>query len=121
VSPRPAAARSTHAGVRFILGGQVAELPPGAVRLASGERVPVDFAVVGIGVVPDTGWLAGMVKWTPTGVVCILGPRGCAERCASAGKSRDAACVGRLLALGAAADVPQLRDPSNRLRACLLS
>ncbi|WP_281278515.1 NAD(P)/FAD-dependent oxidoreductase [Streptomyces tateyamensis] len=47
------------AGVRLLLGARVAEVAPGAVRLADGTAVPADQVVVGIGARPDTDWLAG--------------------------------------------------------------
>jgi NADPH-dependent 2,4-dienoyl-CoA reductase/sulfur reductase-like enzyme len=40
------------------------------VRLASGEAVAADLVVVGIGVAPNTGWLAGSGLALDDGVVC---------------------------------------------------
>jgi 3-phenylpropionate/trans-cinnamate dioxygenase ferredoxin reductase component len=216
----PAGARMAQwyeqAGVRLILGAQIAELAPGAVRLAGGERLAADVVVAGIGVMPDTGWLAGTVDMDSSGGVLVdsrlqtsapgvyavgdcasyLSRRyGCRLRpehwtnaqqsawsvastllgapeaydpvpyvwsrqfgrmiqyaghhgpddelawrvedgkpgwCAcwvragvlsavlAVGRPRDAADARRLLALGAAVDVPRLRDPSARLGDCLL-
>jgi 3-phenylpropionate/trans-cinnamate dioxygenase ferredoxin reductase subunit len=41
-----------------------------AVRLGGGHRVPTDLVVVGIGVVPETGWLASSGLAIDNGVVC---------------------------------------------------
>jgi NADPH-dependent 2,4-dienoyl-CoA reductase/sulfur reductase-like enzyme len=41
-----------------------------AVRLADGSAVPADVVVVGVGVVPGTGWLAGSGLALEDGVVC---------------------------------------------------
>ena len=41
-----------------------------AVRLAGGQRVPADLVVVGIGVVPETGWLASSGLAIDNGLVC---------------------------------------------------
>jgi NADPH-dependent 2,4-dienoyl-CoA reductase/sulfur reductase-like enzyme len=41
-----------------------------AVRLADGGRLPADVVVVGIGVAPETGWLAGSGLAVADGVVC---------------------------------------------------
>ncbi len=41
-----------------------------AVRLAGGERVPADLVVVGIGVIPETGWLASSGLTIDNGIVC---------------------------------------------------
>lgn len=41
-----------------------------AVRLASGETVPADVVVVGIGVTPETGWLASSGLALDNGVLC---------------------------------------------------
>ena len=40
------------------------------VRLADGETVPADVVVVGIGVIPETGWLASSGLAIDNGVVC---------------------------------------------------
>ena len=40
------------------------------VELAGGEALPADVVVVGIGVVPTTGWLAGSGLTLENGVVC---------------------------------------------------
>jgi len=42
----------------------------GGVRLAGGETVPAEVVVVGIGVVPSTGWLEGSGLQLSDGVVC---------------------------------------------------
>ncbi|HSA52759.1 MAG TPA: FAD-dependent oxidoreductase [Yinghuangia sp.] len=47
------------AGVELLLGARVDRIEPGAVHLADGARLPADAIVVGIGVRPDTAWLAG--------------------------------------------------------------
>lgn len=47
------------AGVELLLGARVDRLEPGAVHLTDGRRLPADAIVVGIGVRPDTAWLAG--------------------------------------------------------------
>jgi 3-phenylpropionate/trans-cinnamate dioxygenase ferredoxin reductase component len=41
-----------------------------AVRLAGGQRVPADLVVVGIGVIPETGWLASSGLAIDNGIVC---------------------------------------------------
>ncbi len=41
-----------------------------AVRLADGTRIPADVVVIGIGVVPLTGWLEGSGLRLADGVVC---------------------------------------------------
>jgi 3-phenylpropionate/trans-cinnamate dioxygenase ferredoxin reductase subunit len=65
-------------GVDVRLGVGVAALDPspadagrvGRVRLADGSAVPADLVVVGIGVAPATGWLAGSGLTIDDGVVC---------------------------------------------------
>ncbi|MDI2126147.1 NAD(P)/FAD-dependent oxidoreductase [Yinghuangia seranimata] len=57
------------AGVELLLDARVDRLEPGAVHLTDGRRLPADAIVVGIGVRPETGWLAD------SGV--DLDPRGC--------------------------------------------
>ncbi|WTW94463.1 FAD-dependent oxidoreductase [Streptomycetaceae bacterium NBC_01309] len=47
------------AGVQLLLNARVDRLEPGAVHLTDGTRLPADVIVVGIGVRPETGWLAG--------------------------------------------------------------
>lgn len=59
------------AGVRLILGANVTGLAPGAVELASGERLPADVIVVGIGVMPNTDWLRGAVDMDAQGGVLV--------------------------------------------------
>jgi 3-phenylpropionate/trans-cinnamate dioxygenase ferredoxin reductase subunit len=44
-----------------------------AVRLASGEEIPADVVVAGIGVRPNTGWLADSGVELDDGVVCDAG------------------------------------------------
>ncbi|MDP9084899.1 MAG: FAD-dependent oxidoreductase [Pseudomonadota bacterium] len=41
-----------------------------AVRLPGGERVPADLVIVGIGVIPETGWLASSGLAIDNGLVC---------------------------------------------------
>ncbi|HCB34581.1 MAG TPA: FAD-dependent oxidoreductase, partial [Acidimicrobiaceae bacterium] len=41
-----------------------------AVRLTDGTVLPADVVVVGIGVVPATGWLAGSGLALDDGVLC---------------------------------------------------
>ncbi|MFD9031386.1 NAD(P)/FAD-dependent oxidoreductase [Streptomyces sp. NPDC059567] len=41
-----------------------------AVELADGRRLPADLVVVGIGAVPNTGWLAGSPLALSDGVLC---------------------------------------------------
>ena len=61
-------------GVDVRLGVGVAGLDGGRrverVRLADGSDVPADLVVVGIGVVPTTGWLEGSGLTLADGVVC---------------------------------------------------
>lgn len=47
------------AGVELLLDARVDRLEPGAVHLTDGTRLPADAIVVGIGVRPETAWLAG--------------------------------------------------------------
>ncbi len=51
-------------GVKQILGNGKAE----SVELTSGEKIPVDLVMVGIGVRPDIGWLADSAVATHRGV-----------------------------------------------------
>src|SRR5690606_31933780 len=61
-------------GVALRLGVGVAGFEGGErverVRLADGSAVPADVVVVGIGVAPNTGWLAGSGLALDDGVVC---------------------------------------------------
>ena len=61
-------------GVRLVLGTGVAALEGDgrltAVRLADGTRIEADVAVVGLGSVPNTGWLEGSGIPLGNGVVC---------------------------------------------------
>ena len=41
-----------------------------AVRVAGGEKVPADLVVVGIGVLPETGWLASSGLELDNGIIC---------------------------------------------------
>lgn len=50
-------------------GVEVEEVEPGAVRLRSGERLPADVVVSGVGVDPATGWLSGSDLETDRGVL----------------------------------------------------
>ncbi|QMU80148.1 oxidoreductase [Streptacidiphilus sp. PB12-B1b] len=47
------------AGAELRTGAAVSGFSEGSVRLASGEVLPADVVVVGIGARPDTGWLQG--------------------------------------------------------------
>ena len=47
------------AGVELILGAAVVAVGPDTVVLADGRSLPADCVMVGIGVRPDVGWLAG--------------------------------------------------------------
>ena len=47
------------AGVELILGAAVVAVEPAAVVLADGRSLPADCVLVGIGVHPAVGWLAG--------------------------------------------------------------
>jgi NADPH-dependent 2,4-dienoyl-CoA reductase/sulfur reductase-like enzyme len=47
------------AGVELRLGASVVGVEPGGVHLATGERLDADCVLVGIGVRPETSWLAG--------------------------------------------------------------
>ena len=53
-------------GVEGVLGASHVE----AVAMADGSRVEADLVVVGIGVVPNTGWLEGSGLHIDNGVVC---------------------------------------------------
>jgi NADPH-dependent 2,4-dienoyl-CoA reductase/sulfur reductase-like enzyme len=73
----PRAARlHTDNGVELKLGVAVEAIEGGAggrvagVRLANGSKVEADVVVVGIGVVPSTGWLEGSGLTLRDGVVC---------------------------------------------------
>jgi 3-phenylpropionate/trans-cinnamate dioxygenase ferredoxin reductase subunit len=54
------------AGVTAIEGGDRVE----GVRLTDGSRLPADLVVLGLGTVPETGWLAGSGLDLRDGVVC---------------------------------------------------
>ena len=41
-----------------------------AVRLAGGQRIPADLVIVGIGVIPETGWLTSSGLAVDNGVLC---------------------------------------------------
>ena len=41
-----------------------------AVRLAGGQRIPADLVIVGIGVIPETGWLASSGLPIDNGLLC---------------------------------------------------
>lgn len=65
----------TSRGVRLRLGSGVVGFTQDAgrvtgVRLATGEDLPADVAVVVIGAIPETGWLAGSGLRLDNGVVC---------------------------------------------------
>ncbi len=55
----PMAAWHAEAGVNLLLNAPVRAARPDGVLLADGTSVPADLVVVGVGVRPDTGWLAG--------------------------------------------------------------
>jgi NADPH-dependent 2,4-dienoyl-CoA reductase/sulfur reductase-like enzyme len=57
-------------GVELRCGVTVAAIEPDGVELASGERVPADLIVVGIGVRPATQWLEGTGLELRDGIVC---------------------------------------------------
>lgn len=57
------------AGVELRTGAKVASVEPGALVLADGDRIAADAVVVGIGVRPDLGWLAGSGLEVDGGVV----------------------------------------------------
>lgn len=60
------------AGVELLLNARVDRLEPGAVHLADGTRLPADAVVVGIGVRPDTAWLADSgLALDPRGAVVV--------------------------------------------------
>ncbi|MFI6014692.1 NAD(P)/FAD-dependent oxidoreductase [Streptomyces sp. NPDC051243] len=64
-------------GVRLLCGTGVAELVGEGrvtgVRLADGRLLPADVVVVGVGVRPNTDWLAGSGVRVDDGVVCDAG------------------------------------------------
>ncbi|QOV39834.1 FAD-dependent oxidoreductase [Streptomyces ferrugineus] len=64
-------------GVRLLCGTGVAELVGEGrvtgVRLADGRLLPADIVVVGVGVRPNTDWLAGSGVRVDDGVVCDTG------------------------------------------------
>jgi 3-phenylpropionate/trans-cinnamate dioxygenase ferredoxin reductase component len=84
------------AGATLLTGSPVAAVEPGAVVLASGERIAADAVVVGIGARPATGWLAG------SGVA--LGPDG-----AVLADDRLRASVPDVFAVGDCASFPSAR------------
>ncbi|MEW2360055.1 FAD-dependent oxidoreductase [Spirillospora sp. NPDC029432] len=57
------------AGVELRTGVKVAEIEPGGLLLAGGERIDADEVVVGVGVRPDLGWLDGSGVLVDRGVV----------------------------------------------------
>jgi NADPH-dependent 2,4-dienoyl-CoA reductase/sulfur reductase-like enzyme len=61
-------------GVRFIFDRSVQALHGGArverVTLNDGTAIPADLVIVGIGVLPETDWLAGSELHVDDGVVC---------------------------------------------------
>ncbi|WP_329112890.1 NAD(P)/FAD-dependent oxidoreductase [Streptomyces sp. NBC_01353] len=68
------AALHRRGGTELITGTGVARLhgqgSVTAVELADGRRLPADLVVVGIGAVPNTGWLAGSTLLLSDGVLC---------------------------------------------------
>jgi NADPH-dependent 2,4-dienoyl-CoA reductase/sulfur reductase-like enzyme len=60
------------AGVDLRLGTRVAAVESGALHLAGGDVLPGDCVLVGVGVRPQTGWLAGSpVRLDPAGAVIV--------------------------------------------------
>lgn len=59
----------TEAGVELRTGVKVGSVDPGGLTLADGDRIGADEVVVGIGVRPDLGWLAGSGLDLDEGVV----------------------------------------------------
>lgn len=57
-------------GVEIRCGVKVEGLAPGAVLIDDGWHEPADIVVVGIGVIPATGWLEGSGLELDDGVVC---------------------------------------------------
>lgn len=76
-------------GVEGFEGGARVE----ALRLGDGSRVPADVVIVGIGVVPSTGWLDGSGLEIDNGVVC------------------DASCSAGVEGIVAAGDVARWPNP----------
>ncbi|GAA2832462.1 FAD-dependent oxidoreductase [Kitasatospora aburaviensis] len=69
---RAMAAWYAEAGVELRCDAAVAAVEPGAVLLADGSHLPADEVVVGIGVRPATGWLAGSgVELDAAGAVVV--------------------------------------------------
>jgi NADPH-dependent 2,4-dienoyl-CoA reductase/sulfur reductase-like enzyme len=64
------------------------------VRLSDGTRIPADLVVIGIGVEPNTGWLAGSGLDLSDGVAC------------------DATCATKLPGVFAAGDVARWHNPA---------
>jgi NADPH-dependent 2,4-dienoyl-CoA reductase/sulfur reductase-like enzyme len=60
----------TAKGVTLRCGVGVASIEDDGVHLADGEVVPADLVVVGIGVIPNTEWLAGSGADLDNGVLC---------------------------------------------------
>ncbi len=67
-----AACASLHArnGVRLLVGTGVETIARDGVVLSTGERIDADVIVVGIGVRPNTDWLAGSGVKVDDGIVC---------------------------------------------------
>ena len=65
-----AAALHRTAGVELRLAVGVRQLVDGSVLLSDGTSLPADVVVVGIGVVPATGWLEGSGLEVDDGLVC---------------------------------------------------
>lgn len=57
-------------GTRLIVGIGVASIEADGVHLADGSVIGADVVVVGIGVVPNTGWLVGSGVAVTDGVLC---------------------------------------------------
>lgn len=93
------AALHRRAGTRLVTGAAVAgfrmgEATPGAVtgvELRDGRVLPADVVIVGIGAVPNTGWLVGSGLRLQDGVVCDAG---CATALPNVVAAGDVARVG---------------------------
>lgn len=60
-------------GVRLRCGIGVAEVTATGVALADGEHLPADVVVAGVGMLPNTAWLAGSDVAIGDGVLCDAG------------------------------------------------
>lgn len=92
----------TDNGVRVLAGTGVAALSTrdgrvSGVELADGRHVPAEVVVIGIGVRPNTDWLAGSKIPTSDGVLCDVG------------------CVTKNPSVVAVGDVARVRQPGQEL------